>query len=307
MAKYSGPAFPLKRQLRNGSTEFLLECMHRALSGDLRNDLTKRVEEIRAKGTAGRLGPVGVQEELSKLRGEFEAKITTEGWGHPAADSFDEFLGRARKRVADLTEKLIAPRKPDHEPTAAELVEAGFQRHRVITRHERLEPAQQRAAIARACESASKGDEGARVFLRALRGEVGLLDAATAARIDAALMAGSDPGAFAELNEFLGPMTNGEHDPLGGALPVVEFALAKFREFADELCGTNSEVEAARAKLMKQIEANPKAPVVLSAEEGRDARLYQLAKSIAQEHNRILSVEGGGSLDVAATGNGSGQ
>src|SRR2546427_12822992 len=108
-SKYSGPAFPLKRQLRNGSPEHLLEIMHRNLAGDLRNDFEKRVGEIKAKGSSGILGPVGVQQALRELRAEYEQVIPTKSWG--GGYSFDEFLGRVNKRVGELQSKLTARRE----------------------------------------------------------------------------------------------------------------------------------------------------------------------------------------------------
>jgi hypothetical protein len=114
-SRYTGPAFPLKRQLRNGSPEHLLEIMHRNLSGDLRTDFTKKVEAIRQKERDGYLGPKGTSDALRALRNEYEEVITTKSWG--GGESFNEFLARVNKRVGELQGRLIArPELPADTP-----------------------------------------------------------------------------------------------------------------------------------------------------------------------------------------------
>jgi hypothetical protein len=298
-SRYSGPAFPLKRQMRNGSPEHLLEIMHRKLTGDLRDEFIKQVEKIRAKERDGFLGPKGVADALRTLRAEFETKITTESWN--AGDNWDEWLGRARTRVSDLQGRLIArPELPADTPPHLAM-RRELQADRAMREHFKLEPAARRAVVAGAREKLAKGDAGARLFLSDLLNEPGALDAQTAARVEADLMANADPQAFRELEDFLGPMTNGERDPNFGALPVVEYSLKLFRDFMDGECGTNSATEAARALIEKQLKT-PGPAIELSDLDARDPSVYRLARDLAQQHGRVLTVsgpEGSGSIGAA--------
>ena len=286
---YKGPQFPLNRQLRNGSPQHLLEIIHRNLSGDLRSDFAKRVAEIRQKERDGYLGPKGTADALRALRQEFEEIITTKSWG--GGDSFNEFFGRVRMRVSELQARLTARSELPADTPQHLLMRRELQQHRVIGEFLKLEPAARRAAVAGAREKLTTGDETARLFLSDILAQPGVLDQATAQRIENDLMQGSDPQAFRELEEFLGPITNGQRDEIGGAVPVTEYSLKLFRDYMDEECGTNSAVEAGRALLENQLKT-PGPALELTEEQGRDPSLYRLARDMAQQHGRVLSISG---------------
>jgi hypothetical protein len=145
----------------------------------------------------------------------------------------------------------------------------------------------------------------ARLFLSDALTEPGLVDAATAMRIEADLMKSADPQAFNELAEFLGPVVNGQRDEIAGALPVTEYSMKLFRDFMDEHCGTNAATEAARAVIEKQLE-KPGPAIEMSDIEAHDPSLYRLARDMAQEHGRVLTIRGPeGSSDLNLDNNNS--
>jgi hypothetical protein len=287
-SKYRGPKFPIA-QFKNGSVMHLLEIVHRNTTNDFYAEFEKREAEIRDKGKAGVLGPVGVKQALGKLREEFEGRITTTPLN--GGDTYNDFLNKARARVKELTAALTAPPALSKDASVADQFDMVQRKWFLLNQHAALPPAERRAKIDEARTAMAHGDSRAREFLSAIYNER-LLDPQTASRVEFDLMRDRDPVAFSELEQLLGASANGERDPLSSALGVTEFALQKFREFMDAQCGTNSEVEAARAGLMKQVEANPKAPITLTEQEAHDPRLYQLARQIAADNGRLLSIQG---------------
>jgi hypothetical protein len=207
-------------------------------------------------------------------------------------------------RVNELQTQLTArPELPDGTPEHLRM-RRELQADRTIREYLKLEPAARRRAVEDAREKLSKGDANARLFLSDLLQEPAALDTQMATRVEADLMKNADPGAFKELEEFLGPMINGQRDELFGALPVTEYSVQLFRDFMDEQCGANSATEAARAPLEKQL-AVKGAPLVLSDEEAHDPAIYRLARDLAKEHGRVLSItgpQGEGSIDPNANG-----
>jgi hypothetical protein len=290
--RVSFPPVP-QEKLKNGSPLHLLSVIDRYLAGDVHTEFDRRAEQIRERQESGHLGPAGVQEEMRKLRNDFELRLTTRPFLADAAESWGQFLDRAKKRVGELEARLTSRTELPADMPEHLKMRAVLQADRVVGEHLKLEPAARRRVEYAALDKLAKGDQTARNFLVDLREHPGVLDSQTAALIDDALMRTADPAAYQELELFLGPVdpTSGKRDPIGGALRVVEYNLQLFREHMDRAAGLDAVTEQGRAVFQKQLEIAG-APITLTAEEGRDPRLYRLARDMAAQNGRVLSITG---------------
>lgn len=210
---------------------------------------------------------------------------------------------KGRERIAQLMRELTAVEVPK-DLSVFEQVTLAHQNDRMIRRFEAVPVAERHRVLRAAIEARDL------TFLRSIHSEPGLLSEADARRVGALLLEGADPVKLKQLTEVAGQFdASGQHDPTTSAVAVAGFAVDALLEHADEWAGLDRVSEDARAKFGEQLKVQG-APLTMTSEEAHDPRIYRAAKALAQEHGRVLSIEGdqgSASIEPAASGNGAGQ